>query len=80
MSSFCFCLVAGSSQKERSASRISQVKGHGVPSFIALNRGPDGDYYTSGIVASAPFSLPYAIRREYGWAEGGAPIHLQLGF
>ena len=40
--------------------------------------GPDGDYYTSGIVSSAPFSLPYAVEREFGWAEGGTAVRMRL--
>ncbi|CAL1126032.1 unnamed protein product [Cladocopium goreaui] len=38
--------------------------------------GPDGDYYTSGIISSTAFRLPYAIKRDYGWAEGGATVQL----
>eukprot|EP00439_Symbiodinium_sp_Y106_P044249 s435_g5.t1 len=39
--------------------------------------GPDGDFYiASGRVASTPFSLPYALERPYGWAEGGAAVKL----
>ncbi|OLQ14195.1 hypothetical protein AK812_SmicGene1685 [Symbiodinium microadriaticum] len=40
--------------------------------------GPDGDFYiASGRVASTPFSLPYALERPYGWAEGGAAVKLR---
>ena len=44
--------------------------------FAVSFNGPDGDYYTSGVVSSTPFKLPYAIQREYGWAEGGAAVRL----
>ncbi|CAJ1373238.1 unnamed protein product [Effrenium voratum] len=32
--------------------------------------GPDGDFYTAGSVSSSPFSLPYEVKRRYGWAGG----------